>query len=315
MKRIAIVALVIVSLLVLVSCSKQGGEKTSAKDLGARTLNVVTTTGMIADAVENVGGERVKVTALMGPGVDPHLYKASEGDVTRMGGADVIFYNGLHLEAKMGEVLEKMGGRIRTVAVAEVIDETSLIAAEDYAEAHDPHVWFDVALWIQVVGEIRDALVELDGQHADAYKENAQAFLGELEELHAYVSSQADRVPETSRVLITAHDAFGYFGKAYGFEVLGLQGISTVTEAGARDVQDLADFIAQRRIPAIFVESSVPPRSVEALQAAVAARGFQVEIGGELFSDAMGSPGTKEGTYLGMARHNIDTIVAALLSE
>jgi manganese/zinc/iron transport system substrate-binding protein len=215
----------------------------------------------------------------------------------------------------MGEVLEKMGGRIRTAAGAEVIDASQLITAQDYADAHDPHVWFDVTLWMDVVAEIRNTLVELDAAHADTYNANASSYLAELERLHAYVQEQADRIAPGSRVLITAHDAFGYFGKAYGFEVLGLQGISTVAEAGARDVQDLADLIAGRRIPAVFVESSVPRKNVEALQAAVRARDFQVEIGGELFSDAMGSPGTVEGTYLGMVRHNIDTIVDALLAE
>jgi manganese/zinc/iron transport system substrate-binding protein len=297
------------------SCTKQDGETVSARDLGSHTINVVTTTGMIADAVKNVGGERVKVTALMGPGVDPHLYKASEGDVGRMGSADIIFYNGLHLEAKMGEVLEKMGGRIRTVAVSRSIDESRLINAEGFAEAHDPHIWFDVTLWMNAVKEVRDTLVEMDGGHAESYNANAARYQSELEKLNAYVHDQAGRIAPQRRVLITAHDAFNYFGKAYGFEVLGLQGISTVTEAGARDVQDLADLIAERRIPAVFVESSVPRKNVEALQAAVQARGFQVEIGGELFSDAMGSPGTVEGTYLGMVRHNIDTIVEALLTE
>jgi manganese/zinc/iron transport system substrate-binding protein len=268
---------------------------------------------MIADAVANVGGERLKVTALMGPGVDPHLYKASEGDVTRMSGADVIFYNGLHLEAKMGEVLEKM--RIPTVAVTDGLEESLLIGAEQFAAAHDPHVWFDVSLWMEVVKRIRDALAELDPAHRELYQGNARSFLAELETLHAYVRDQIARIPAGQRVLITAHDAFNYFGKAYGLEVMGLQGISTVTEAGAKDVQDLAALIAERRIPAIFVESSVPRRNVEALQAAVRARGFQVKIGGELFSDAMGSAGTPEGTYLGMVRHNVDTIVGALLPQ
>jgi manganese/zinc/iron transport system substrate-binding protein len=270
---------------------------------------------MITDAVENVGGERVSVTGLMGPGIDPHLYKASEGDVSALSEADVVFYNGLHLEAKMGEVLEQMGSRIKTVAVASGIDESLLLTPPEFEGAHDPHVWFDVTLWMKAVEAIRDALIEVDPDSADLYRANAEDYLGKLEELHVYVQEQAARVPEHQRALITAHDAFNYFGRAYGFEVRGLQGISTATEAGTGDVQNLADFIVERKIPAIFVESSVPVRNIEAVQAAVRAKGFQVNIGGELFSDAMGSWGTEEGTYAGMVRHNVDTIVAGMLSQ
>jgi manganese/zinc/iron transport system substrate-binding protein len=251
----------------------------------------------------------------MGPGVDPHLYKASEGDVTRMSEADLIVYNGLHLEAQMGEVFEQMEGRIKAVAVTSNIDESLLLSPPDYEGAHDPHVWFDVTLWMTVVELVRDTLVELDAGSAELYKSNAESYLAQLDELHNYVSTQAERVPSEQRVVITAHDAFNYFGHAYGFEVRGLQGISTESEAGTGDVQDLAEFIASRRIPAVFIESSVPQRNIEAVQAAVKSRGFEVTIGGELFSDAMGDPGTPEGTYIGMVRHNVDTIVSALLGE
>jgi manganese/zinc/iron transport system substrate-binding protein len=276
-------------------------------------LVVVTTTGMIADAASNVGGEHVVVTALMGPGVDPHLYKASEGDVARLTDADLILYNGLHLEAKLGEVLGEMNRRSPTVAVAEVIDEAKLDRPAAYEGAFDPHVWFDVQLWITVVGRVTDALVEVDPEHEADYRSRAEAYVIELQALDLYVADQARSVPPDHRVLVTAHDAFHYFGRAYGFEVKGLQGISTQSEAGTADVAELARFIAARRIPAIFVESSVPPRAIEAVQAAVRARGFEVAVGGELFSDAMGDPGTPEGTYIGMVRHNVDTIVAALL--
>jgi manganese/zinc/iron transport system substrate-binding protein len=270
---------------------------------------------MITDVVENVGGERVSVTGLMGPGVDPHLYKASEGDVSRLFEADVVFYNGLHLEAKMGEVLEQMGGQVTTVAVASGVDESLLLSPPEFEGAHDPHIWFDVTLWMEAVETVRDTLIEVDPGSADLYRTNAQDYLAKLEDLHAYVQEQTARVPEQRRVLITAHDAFNYFGRAYGFEVRGLQGISTATEAGTGDVQALADFIAENQIPAIFVESSVPVRNVEAVQAAVEAKGFQAGVGGELFSDAMGDWGTEEGTYIGMVRHNVDTIVGALLAE
>jgi manganese/zinc/iron transport system substrate-binding protein len=297
----------------LTACGQAtGGAET---DFSERPIRVVTTIGMIADIAQNVGDERVEVTSLMGPGVDPHLYKASEGDVNRMAEADVIFYNGLHLEAKMGEVLEKMEGRAKTMAVTEGIDKSELLAPPEFEGAFDPHVWFDVTLWMKAVEQVRDTLVEMDPDHADLYRSNAEGYLTELSELHDYVKTEAGRVPGEHRVLITAHDAFNYFGRAYDFEVLGLQGISTASEAGTADVQNLADFIVEHRIPAIFVESSVPPRTIEAVQAAVRSKGFEVEIGGELFSDAMGNPGTSEGTYTGMVRHNVDTIVSSLLNE
>jgi manganese/zinc/iron transport system substrate-binding protein len=301
--------------LLVAGCAQADTQKQDA-DLSGREIRVVTTIGMIADVVENVGGERVQVEGLMGPGVDPHLYKASAGDVTRLERADLIFYNGLHLEAQMGDVLEQMAeSGIRTVAVADTIDPARLLSPAEYEGAYDPHVWFDVTLWMQAVERVRDTLVEVDPEHAEQYRANAEAYLAELEELHIYVQAQAQRVPDAQRALVTAHDAFNYFGRAYGFEVRGLQGISTESEASIADVQDLAEFIAGRRIPALFVESSVSQRSIEAVRSAVQAQGFDVQIGGELFSDAMGTAGTPEGTYIGMVRHNIDTIVSALLGE
>jgi manganese/zinc/iron transport system substrate-binding protein len=282
-------------------------------DVGGRRINAVATTGMVADVVANVGGARVEVTPLMGPGIDPHLFKASEGDVTRLGEADIVFYSGLHLEARMAEVFERMGSFVEAVAVTDGIPRERLVAPPAFAGQFDPHVWFDVGLWALTVDEVRDALIDLDPEHADLYRANADAYRAELDALDAYVRTQAARVPPEQRVLITAHDAFGYFGRAYDFEVRGLQGISTVSEAGAGDLQELADFIVDRRIPALFIESSVPVRFVEAVREAVRARGFDTSIGGELFSDAMGDPGTPEGTYVGMVRHNVDTIVGALL--
>jgi manganese/zinc/iron transport system substrate-binding protein len=285
------------------------------RDLSERPVRIVATIGMIADIAQNVGGERVQVTGLMGPGVDPHLYKASEGDVTRLADADLVFYGGLHLEAGMAKVFERVQGRIRTVAVTDAIDRSLLLRPPEFAGAYDPHVWFDVTLWMKAVEKVRATLVDLDPGSADLYRTNADRYLAQLQDLHAYVQTQAKRVPAEQRVLITAHDAFNYFGRAYGFEVRGLQGISTATEASAADVQALATFIAARRIPAIFIESSVPLRTIEAVQAAVRAQGFEVKIGGQLYSDAMGDPGSPEGTYIGMVRHNMDTIVGALLGE
>lgn len=308
-----LIGFAVLLVLVVTACGQTAD--TTGGDLSGRQIRVVTTIGMITDIAQNVGGERVSVTGLMGPGIDPHLYKASEGNVSSLSEADVIFYNGLHLEAKMGEVLEQMGSRIKTVAVTSGIAESLLLSPTEFEGAHDPHIWFDVALWMKAVAVVRDTLIEVDPGSADLYRANAEEYLASLEELQAYVKEQTARVPERQRVLITAHDAFNYFGNAYGFEVRGLQGISTATEAGTGDVQDLAEFIAVNEIPAIFVESSVPVRNVEAVQAAVQAKGFEVSIGGELFSDAMGNPGTEEGTYTGMVRHNVDTIVAALLAE
>ena len=309
MKKFIVVLLVWLS-AILSGCGAQGGADKG--DLTQRKIKIVTTTGMIADAVKNVGGERVDVTALMGPGVDPHLYKASAGDVSRMSSADVIFYNGLHLEGKMAEIFEEMSRFAKVYAVADGVEPNMLERTSAFAGNYDPHIWFDVKIWMQVVRYIAKCLSETDPQSAELYQANADAYLARLQELDQYVREQAATIPQEHRILITAHDAFHYFGKAYGFQVRGLQGISTVAETGTADVQQLADFIVQHKIPAIFVETSVPPRYIEALQAAVKARGFDVKIGGSLFSDAMGDPGTPEGEYVGMVKHNIDTIVKAL---
>lgn len=309
--RVQSIVLLALAALLMAGCGRPPGH---LGDVAGRQIQAVATVGMIADIVQRVGGERVAVEGLMGPGIDPHSYKASEGDVIALAEADIVFYNGLHLEAKMADVFQKMGGAIVTVAVTDGIPRDRLLTPPEFEGQYDPHVWFDVTLWQYAVEAVRDALVEIDPGHADGYEARARETLAELDELQRYVLAQAARLPEDQRVLVTAHDAFNYFGRAYGFEVRGLQGISTATEAGIGDVQDLADFIAERRIGAIFVESSVPVRNVEALQEAVRARGFQVRIGGELFSDAMGDAGSPEGTYPGMVRHNIDTIVTALLA-
>ncbi len=311
-------ALVVIALLVLSGCETptgKGGDGAGSPrpaDLSGRTIRVVATIGMITDIVGQVGGERVRVDGLMGPGVDPHLYKASEGDVTRMAGADVIFYGGLHLEGKMTEVFERMRGRILTVAVTDGIDRALLLRPPEFQGAYDPHVWFDVTLWMRAVEQVAETLARIDPQNGEVYRENAGRYLGKLSDLHEYVKGRAESLPPFRRVLITAHDAFNYFGRAYGFEVRGVQGISTVSEAGTADIQTLAKLVVEKRIPAVFVETSVPPRTIEALKEAVRARGFAVATGGNLYSDAMGDPGTPEGTYIGMVRHNIDTIVSAL---
>lgn len=280
--------------------------------LAQSRIQVVTTTSFIADTVARVGGHRVEVTSLMGPGVDPHTYAASARDIHRLRGADIIFFNGLMLEGKMTDLFVQMARTRPTYAVTEDIPRELLRTPAEYEGLYDPHVWFDVRLWMYAVRLIERALTQLDPAGAATYAANARAFLNELSELDTWIRQQVAAIPPERRVLITAHDAFGYFGDAYGFEVRGLQGISTETEAGVRDIQELAEFIVNRRITSIFIETTVPPRPIVAVQAAARARGFEVRIGGELFSDAAGPAGTPEGTYLGMIRHNVNTIVNGL---
>ncbi|NMA87321.1 MAG: zinc ABC transporter solute-binding protein [Tissierellia bacterium] len=310
MKKFSKITIMILILSIsLVGC---GNNKGKTNENG--NLNIVSTTTIIGDAVEAIGGDKLNLEVLMGPGIDPHLYKASAGDMNKMQNADLIIYNGLHLEGKMSDVLEQMEKSSKnTYAAADVIDGSKLIQSEDFEGAYDPHIWFDVELWIGVVKGIEEKIIELDPENQNYYRENAENYLKELEELHNYTKSRAEELSDEKRVLITAHDAFNYFGLAYGFEVRGLQGLSTATEAGTADVRNLADFIADKEIPAIFIESSVPAKNMEALKNAVDSRGFIVEIGGELFSDSLGDPGTEEGTYVGTVKHNINTIVDGLL--
>lgn len=312
-QKLAILILFVLFTVLLSACSTQAAAQD--QDYSSRKIRVTATIGMISDIAQNVGGERVEVTGLMGPGVDPHLYRASERDVRALEDADIIFYNGLHLEAGMSGVLERMEDTGRVAKVTDGIDPSLLMAPEEFAGAYDPHVWFDVTLWMKAVETVRDTLSEMDPENTQVYEQNAAAYLEELQALDDYVREQVSLIPEDRRVIITAHDAFNYFGRAYGFEVTGLQGISTESEASTADVQELADFIVERQIPAIFIESSVPRRNIEAVQAAVQARGFDLQIGGELFSDAMGDAGRPEGTYIGMVKHNIDTVVAALKGQ
>ena len=278
-------------------------------------LNVVCTIGMISDLATHIGGDHVAVTPMMGPGVDPHLYKPTMGDSKAIRAADVVFYNGLHLEAKMGDLFKDMSARKTVKAVTDTVPKDKLLPSPDYEGQFDPHLWFDVTLWMHAAETIRDTLIEKDPKNAETYRSNAEAYLAEMEKLNRYATVQLNRIPKQQRVLITAHDAFGYFGKSYGFTVKGLQGISTVAEAGIKDVQEIVNYIVDNKIRAVFIESSVPKRNIEAVQQAAKDKGWDLTIGGELFSDAMGDWGTPEGTYLGMVRHNVDTITAALLGE
>lgn len=275
-------------------------------------LKVTATIGMIADLAKEIGGADAEVTSLMGPGTDPHLYKAREKDIRLLASADIVLYNGLHLEGKLGDVLEKMAKKKPVIPVAEVIPAARLHQMTGAAGSHDPHVWFDVTLWMQVAERIRDVLVEASPKNKAGFQSRATNLLGRMKALHEWAAAQTAEIPKQRRVMITAHDAFGYFGTAYDFEVRGIQGISTEDEAGVKDINALVDFIALKGIKAVFVESSVSKKNIEALVEGCTAKGHPLKIGGELFSDAMGAEGTKEGTYLGMVEHNVRTIVGAL---
>lgn len=297
-------------LLVLLSVSLVGCKDTRPKD---GKFHIVTTTSMITDLVQNIGGDKVAVQGLMGAGVDPHLYKASEGDVSKLSNANMIIYSGLHLEGKLVEVFEKMKRqKIKTIAVSDALDKKELIGSTLFASNYDPHIWFDVKNWEQITIYVEKQLSEALPEHKEYFKANAAIYLEKLKVLKQEIEAEIATLPEDKRRLVTAHDAFNYFGKAYKFDVVGLQGLSTATEAGVQDVQKTASYIIDHKVKAVFIESSVPRRTVEALQAAVNSKNHEVVIGGTLFSDALGNPGTPEGTYIGMFKFNVHTIVNAL---
>ncbi|WP_103864993.1 metal ABC transporter solute-binding protein, Zn/Mn family [Aquimarina sp. I32.4] len=300
------IVLICACIATLFSCKKETRDKNEK-------LNIVTTTSMITDLVKNIGGDLIEVNGLMGSGVDPHLYKASEGDVSKLIQADVVFYNGLHLEGKLVEVFKKMAHQnTKTIAIGESIDKNTLIGSDYFASNYDPHIWFDVANWKITTTFVIDQLKTIDPKNAEAFASNGKIYLDQLDKLETTLKNTINTLPKEKRILVTAHDAFSYFGKAYDFKVVGLQGLSTATEAGVQDVQKLASFIIDNKVKAIFVESSVPKRTIEALQAAVTSKNHQVTIGGTLFSDALGNPDTKEGTYIGMFEYNVNTIINAL---
>jgi manganese/zinc/iron transport system substrate-binding protein len=288
---------------------------TATAALAQEKLEVVATTGMIADAAREVGGDLVEVRALMGPGIDPHAYRQTRTDIVAAANADIVLWHGLYLEAQMEDFLRELGESRPVVAVAEALPRNLLIAHDDYEDRFDPHVWMNPSLWSRVVLEIRDALIDVRPEAESAFRANAEAHLEELADLAQYTTRVLSTVPAESRVLVTAHDAFNYFGSAYGFEVAGIQGISTESEAGLQRISDLVDLLVDRKVRAVFVESSVSDRNIRALVEGAAARGHEVVIGGELFSDAMGEAGTYEGTYIGMIDHNATTIAGALGGE
>ena len=278
----------------------------------SQKIVVTTTTNVITDLVENIGGDNVSVSGLMGPGVDPHLYRPSASDVKLLQNADIIFYNGLDLEGKMGDIFVKIGKEGTSVlAVSENIPPESLLTLENDGN-FDPHIWWDVKLWAEAAKVVATGLKEYDPENSDKYEKNLSEYLNQLEILDSNNLNKINSIPQEQRVLVTAHDAFQYFGHTYGFEELSIQGWSTDSEAGIREIQNLADEISKRKIKALFVETSISPATIEALEAAIQDKGHDIVIGGELFSDAIGEKGTPEGTYVGAFTHNIDTIVKAL---
>lgn len=305
---------VVAALLVGCGSESSSTDPDAAKD----SYTVVCTVGMITDVVRNVAGDYAEVEGIIGEGVDPHLYKPTRSDVVKLSGADVVFYNGLLLEGKMTNILVSVAGRGKPVrAVTELILEDSdyLMEKDDGSEHTDPHVWMDVRGWMLAVPVVADTLSNFDPEHANVYQANAAAYLEQLKGLDAYARDSIASIPEGQRVLVTAHDAFNYLGRATGLTVRGIQGVSTESEAGVRDLEDLVNYIADQKIPAVFVETSVADKNVRALVEGANARGHQVKIGGTLFSDAMGPAGTYEGTYIGMIDHNVTTITNALGGE
>lgn len=297
----------LVLLLGLVGCKSNSNSKDNGK------LKVVATTSIITDLLHQIGGDAIEIQGLMGSGVDPHLYKASEGDVNKLFNADVVFYSGLHLEGKLVDIFERMEKQHKnTVAITDVLDRKELLASEQFGSNYDPHIWFNVGFWKQITQYVTDKLKERDPENAELFTENSKQYLKELDALEVEIKAVIETLPKEKRIVVTAHDAFNYFGTAYGFQVLGLQGISTATEAGVQDVQQLSQFIIDNKVKSIFIETSVPRRNIEALQAAVTSKGHNVSIGGDLYSDALGTNGTIEGTYIGMFKYNVNTIVNAL---
>jgi len=304
LKKLNLVIAVCVAMMLLISCGKGGAAS-------GKKIKVTTTTTMLSDLVRTIGGDKVEVTGLMGEGVDPHLYSASAGDIEKLGNADIIVFGGLHLEGKMTEIFEKLSSQNKNILnVGEKLDKNKIHLVD--ANTPDPHVWFNTELWEKEAEAVEAELSKFDPKNSNYYKENLKKYKAELNELTTYVKTRISEIPEKSRVLVTAHDAFNYFGEQFGLEVKAIQGVSTDSETGTKNISDLANFIVQRNIKAIFVESSVPKKSIEALQEAVKARGKEVKIGGELYSDSLGDKAHNSETYIKTVKANADTIVNAL---
>ncbi|WP_242964974.1 metal ABC transporter solute-binding protein, Zn/Mn family [Scatolibacter rhodanostii] len=311
-KRPVLVAVILVLIFsVVLGFSACAAEADSKEESGKIQLTATTT--MLSDLARNIAGEEVEVTGLMGTGIDPHLYQASAGDISALQEADVVLYNGIHLEGKMGDIFASLREQNKTViSVEDALDKNDLIQTEDSEQNYDPHVWFNVELWKKAARHLAQELSAYAPEHKAVFKTNLESYVKELEDLEKFIQEKVDTLPKDKRILVTAHDAFSYFGKAYGFEVKGLQGISTETEAGTQDISQMAEYIANNEIKAVFVESSVSPKTIEALQAAVKSKGFETAIGGSLYSDSLGDKESGDDSYIETWKANIETIVSAL---
>lgn len=315
LRLLILLLIIVIGVVALILGGCQGStEKTNNASNGDDSLNdsiqIVTTIAQIGEPIEVIGGNRVEVKSLMGPGVDPHLYKATQGDIMTLQNADIILYNGLHLEGNMGEIFTKLQESKTTLAVGETIDEARLLKDENGAT--DPHIWFDLDIWKDALNSATELLKEYSPENADYFEQNKQNYFNKIEELKADATERLSSIPKEQRVLVTAHDAFGYFGRMFDIEVVGLQGLSTEDEVGLSDIQSTVDLLIEKQVPAVFVESSINQNSIQAVIEGASKAGLKVELGGELFSDAMGEAGTNEGTYLGMYQHNVDVIYQGL---
>lgn len=312
LERMALVMLLLAILVATNTACANGGERTEEGGQPGK-IRIVTTIAQIAEPLAVIGGDKVEVDSLMGPGVDPHLYTATQGDIKKLQSGDIVFYSGLHLEANMVKVFEQIGKERPVLAIGETLPKERLL--KDPKGATDPHIWFDIDLWQQALGAATEELKKYSQADAAYFEANKTAYFKQLDELKAEALEKLGRIPEERRVLVTAHDAFGYFGRLLGLQVVGLQGLSTEDEIGLSDIENTIDLLVDRGIPAVFVESSINPASIEAVIEGAKKRGHDVRLGGQLYSDAMGAGGTPEGTYLGMYKHNVDTIGEALASK
>lgn len=306
------IALLLALSLVLSACSgnaKPTGAEGEEENANGK-IKVLTTIAQIADPISVIGGDKVEVASLMGPGVDPHLYTATQGDIQKLESVDIVFYSGLHLEANMVRVFDEIGKNKTVLAIGETLDKQQLLKDEEGAT--DPHIWFDIDLWKQALEAAANELKEASPEDADYFEANKNAYFQKLDELKADAEKKMNEIPSEKRLLVTAHDAFGYFGRQLDIEVIGLQGLSTEAEIGLSDIDDTINLLVEHDVPAVFVESSINPASINAVIEGAKTKGLDVKLGGELFSDAMGEGGTVEGTYIGMYRHNVETIYNAL---
>lgn len=310
-KGFLITTFVLILSLMISACSSDVGD--SKSNASGEKINIVTTIAQIADPISVIGGDRVYVQSLMGPGVDPHLYNATQGDIKKLESGDVVFYSGLHLEANMVKVFEEIGKNIPVLAIGESIPEDKLL--KDEGGAIDPHIWFDIDLWKQALDAATEVLKKASKDDADYFEANKKKYFDELDALKKEAQEKLTQIPKEKRVLVTAHDAFGYFGRMHDIQVVGLQGLSTEDEISLSDIDDTIKILVQYKVPAVFVESSVNPASINAVIEGAKKQGLDVKVGGELYSDAMGDAGTVEGTYLGMYRHNVNIIYNALRRE